>query len=109
MKTKMLFRATLLGVVTILLATSYAQARDAAPGYVQDRWGNIVTGGFGDCARSDYWESEMATIVGCDGVTVDAKVETIKGKPSGILTEIVMPSTAMFAFDSAELTEEGKK
>ena len=51
----------------------------------------------------------MATIVGCDGVTVDAKVETIKGKPSGILTEIVMPSTAMFAFDSAELTEEGKK
>ncbi|MEN8129812.1 MAG: OmpA family protein [Pseudomonadota bacterium] len=108
MNTKLLIRSALLGAVTTLLATSYAQARDATPGYLQDSLGNIVRSGSGECIHTGTWKPEMATIVGCDGVTVDAKVETIRGESSGILTEIEMPSTAMFAFDSAELTAEGK-
>lgn len=109
MNTKLLVRSTLLAAVTTLLATSYAQARDAAPGYAEDSWGNIVRSGSGDCVHTGGFKPEMATVVGCDGVTVDAKVKTTRGESSGILTTIVMPSTAMFAFDSAELTDEGKQ
>ncbi|MEN8167369.1 MAG: OmpA family protein [Pseudomonadota bacterium] len=106
---KLLVRSTLLAAVTALLTTSYAQARDEAPGYAEDSWGNIVRSGSGDCVHTGAWKPEMATVVGCDGVTVDAKVTTTRGEASGIVTEIVLPSTAMFAFDSAELTDEGKQ
>lgn len=109
MNTKLLVRSTLLAAATTLLATSFAQARDAAPGYAEDSWGNIVRSGSGDCVHTGAFKPEMATVVGCDGVTVDAKVTTTRGEASGILTTIVMPSTAMFAFDSAELTDEGKQ
>ena len=94
--------------VSTLFALNAAQARNDAPGYVEDSWGNILRNGSGECVHSSNWKSELATVVGCDGVTLDAKVETIRGESSGILAEIVMPSTAMFAFDSAELTAEGK-
>ena len=83
-------------------------ARDAASGYMTDSWGNVVRGGAGQCVHSSSWTSDDATVVGCDGATVDVTVETIQGDATGILAEVVMPSTAMFAFDSAELTSEGE-
>ena len=108
MNTKILVRSTLLGAVITVLTTGFVQARDETPGYVQDSWGNIVRSGTGDCVRTGSWKPEMATVVGCDGIVLKAQVETTRGESTGILTEVVMPSTAMFAFDSAELTEDGK-
>ena len=108
MNTKKLLSSTLAGVVSALLLTSFAQAEDRqAPGYAEDSWGNVVRSGAGECVRTGAWKPSNATIVGCDGVTLEVVVEMIQGKSSGILAEIVMPSTAMFAFDSADLTEEG--
>lgn len=94
-----------------LLATSavHAQNRGDAPGYVTDSNGNIVRSGSGDCWHSSDWKPEMATIVGCDGATLDTQVEIIKGAPSGLVTTIVIPEAALFGFDSAEFSEEGKK
>lgn len=109
MERKTSIHAIFLATATTLLTVNNAQARDTASGYLQDSWGNIVRGGTGECVRSSAWTPELATIVGCDGVTLDAKVETVRGDASGIVAEIVMPSTALFAFDSDELTPEGKK
>lgn len=94
-----------------LLATGavHAQNRGDAPGYVTDSNGNIVRSGTGDCVHSSEWKPEMATIVGCDGVTLDAQVEIIEGAPSGLITTVVIPEAALFGFDSADFSEEGKE
>jgi OOP family OmpA-OmpF porin len=93
-----------------LLAATFTQARaeDDAPGYVENTRGNIVRSGFGECVHTGYWKPEMANIVGCDGVTLDAPVEVIQGMPTGLVGAAVIPEAALFAFDSAELTDEGK-
>ena len=92
-----------------LLAVSVTVgADDASPGYVENSQGNILRSGSGECVHTGYWKSEMANIVGCDGVTLDAPVEVIQGMPTGLVGAIVIPEAALFAFDSAELTDEGK-
>lgn len=100
------------GVLTcVVLAAGAAHARDEAPapGYVEDPGGNILRSGSGDCVRTGTWKPGMATIVGCDGVVLDAPVEIIEGAPSGIAVLINVPAAALFAFDKAILTEEGKQ
>ena len=92
-----------------LVAATPLVLADEAPGYVESSQGNILRSGYGDCVHTGYWKSEMATIVGCDGVTLDAPVEVIEGEPTGLIGAIVIPEAALFAFDSAELTEDGKK
>ncbi len=93
-----------------ILATSavHAQRRGEAPGYVTDSDKNIVRSGTGECVHSSDWTPEKATIVGCDGVTLEAQVKTIKGAPSGLVSTVVIPAAVVFAFDSAEFSEEGK-
>jgi OOP family OmpA-OmpF porin len=86
-----------------------ARAADGSPGYVENTRGNIVTSGSGECVHTGYWKPEMANIVGCDGVTLEAQVEVIQGVPSGLVGQLVIPEAALFAFDKAELTDEGKK
>ena len=94
---------------TILLAGAVqAQSRGDAPGYVTDSYGNIVRSGAGECVRASTWTPDKATIVGCDGVTVDARVEIIKGAPTGLIATVVIPAATVFAFDSDEFTDEGK-
>ena len=107
---KKTFVSSVAGVLaSSLLAVSVtAGADDTSPGYVEDSRGNIVTSGSGDCVHTGYWKSEMANIVGCDGVTLDAPVEVIQGMPTGLVGAIVIPEAALFAFDSADLTDEGK-
>lgn len=85
-----------------------AQSRGSAPGYVTDSEGNIVRSGTGECVRSSDWTPDKATIVGCDGVTVEHVVDVIEGAPSGIVSAFVIPAAALFAFDSDQLTDEGK-
>jgi outer membrane protein OmpA-like peptidoglycan-associated protein len=86
----------------------YAGSRGGVPGYMTDSEGNILVNSEGDCVHTGSWIPEMATIVGCDGVTVDKSVELIVGQPSGLLTNVTIPAASMFAFNSADLTDEGK-
>lgn len=108
MKNTHAVKALLLAGAALSLS-SHTVARESAEGYLKDSWGNIVRSGSGECTHTGSWNAELANIVGCDGVKLDAKVQTVRGERSGILTEIVIPATAMFAFDSAELTDEGRK
>jgi OOP family OmpA-OmpF porin len=85
-----------------------AETREATPGYAQDSSNNIVRSGSGDCVHSGYWTPEDATVVGCDGVTLEAAIEIIEGAPTGLMAAITIPAAALFAFDSDELTAEGK-
>jgi OOP family OmpA-OmpF porin len=86
----------------------YAAPRGGVPGYMTDSEGNILVNSEGECVHTGSWTPEMATVVGCDGVTVDKTVELFVGQPSGLLTNITIPAASMFAFDSADLTDEGK-
>jgi OOP family OmpA-OmpF porin len=106
---KMLSRALELVVLSAVLASGSAVAADrTAPGYAEDSGSNVVTTGSGDCLRTGSWKPADATIVGCDGVVLDAPVEVIKGAPSGLVGAIVIPTAALFAFDKADLTADGK-
>jgi OOP family OmpA-OmpF porin len=107
---KKTFVSSLAGILasSLLAAAVTARADDGSPGYVENTQGNIVRSGSGDCVHTGYWKSEMANIVGCDGVTLDAPVEVIQGAPTGLVGAVVIPEAALFAFDSADLTDEGK-
>lgn len=109
---KKTFLSSLAGILLsslLLAAVTQVRADDGSPGYVENTQGNILRSGSGECVHTGYWKSEMANIVGCDGVTLDAPVEVIQGAPTGLVGAIVIPEAALFAFDSAELTDEGKK
>ena len=98
-------------VLAVMLAAGSvfaAENRDPAPGYAEDASSNVVKTGSGDCLHTGSWTEANATLVGCDGVVLNAPVEVIKGAPSGLVGAIVIPSAALFAFDKAELTEDGK-
>ena len=101
--------AGMLSCSVLAAAAVQAQSRDETPGYVTDRYGNIVRTGGGECLHTGSWKPENATIVGCDGVVLETEVEMIKGAPSGIVATAVIPGAALFSFDSAELTDEGKQ
>jgi OOP family OmpA-OmpF porin len=108
---KKMFDPLLKGILlSAVLAAGSTQtwADDGSPGYVENTQGNIVTSGSDDCVHTGYWKPDMANIVGCDGVVLDAPVEVIQGEPSGLVGAIVIPEAALFAFDSADLTDEGK-
>ena len=104
-------RYLLTGFLSSALLTAgimHAQSRVEVPGYVTDSEGNIVRSGTGECVHTRDWTPEMASVIGCDSVTLDAQVEIVEGAPSGIDSAFVIPAAALFAFDSAEFTEEGK-
>lgn len=86
-----------------------AHAREAAPGYVMDSYGNVAKSGYGECLHTGDWTPSMASVVGCDGATADTEVKMIRGSGSGLAVQVVMPTTAMFEFDSATLTDKGKE
>ncbi len=104
-----LLLTSILSLTVLAVSTVHAQNRDEARGYFQDSQGNIVTSEYGDCWHTSTWKPENATIVGCDGVVVEAKVEVIKGAPAGKVSKFVVPAAALFAFDSAGLSDEGKE
>ena len=106
---KMPVRALQAALLSALLVTGSAVAEDRiAPGYAEDSSSNVVTTSSGDCLHTGSWTAADATIVGCDGVVLNAPVVVIKGAPSGLVGAIVIPSAALFAFDKSDLTEEGK-
>jgi len=98
-----------LGVALLAAASvNAAETREATPGYPQDSGNDVVRTGSGECLHTGYWKPSMANVVGCDGVTLHRKINIIEGAPSGLIGAVAIPDAAMFAFDSAELTDAGK-
>lgn len=103
------FSRLLAGVVAsaMLITAASVHAREFS-GYASDGENNVIRSGFGDCVHTGYWAPADATVVGCDGVVVDATVEVLKGAPSGLVATIQIPAATLFAFDSNKLTDAGK-
>ena len=109
-KNKIIFSG-LLGLVSagaLFFGTVQAGPRGDASGYVTDSSGEIWRDSSGDCWHGSDWTPDDATVVGCDGVVLDAPVEVIMGEGTGVFVEITIPATTMFAFDKAVLSDEGK-
>jgi OOP family OmpA-OmpF porin len=98
----------LASALLVAASANAAETRESTPGYAQDSGNNIVRSGFGDCVRTGSWSSGDANLVGCDGVSLEADIEVIDGAPSGLIGAVQIPAAALFAFDSAELSAEGK-
>ena len=95
--------------IVLAAGIAHAEIRDSVPGYTEDTGGNVLRTETGDCVRTGNWKSENADVVGCDNYTLDAKVEIIKGDPTGYVNLFVIPAATLFAFDSAEVTEAGEQ
>lgn len=98
-------------VVTIALtlaSTPVLAERGSTAGYISDSTGNIVNSGTGDCVHSGSWSKSDATVVGCDGYVLDTRVEIIKGRGMDAISLISFPQAELFAFDSDQLSQEGK-
>ncbi|MDX1698210.1 MAG: hypothetical protein R3308_07970, partial [Thiohalobacterales bacterium] len=84
----------------------------AAPGYVDDSGASIVRTGFGDCLHTGRWSKENA-IAECDPDLVAVAAPPVEMAAVEVLVEkelkpIKLEADALFAFDSATLTEEGQ-
>ncbi|MFV1984460.1 MAG: OmpA family protein [Thiohalomonadales bacterium] len=109
-KNKNVIFSHIIGIIAFTLLTNTAFAeRERVPGYVTNSNGTIVRGSSGECVHSSTWKPKMATVVGCDGVILKAQMKSERGGASGVDKAYVIPAASMFAFDSAELTEQGKK
>jgi outer membrane protein OmpA-like peptidoglycan-associated protein len=98
-----------LALAILASGTLYAdEMRETTPGYAQDSSDNVVTTGSGECLHTGSWTPGMANVVGCDGVTLQPVIEVIEGAPSGLIAAVDIPAAALFAFDSADLSDGGK-
>ena len=98
----------------VLLAASFGLASGfvyADVGYVSDSSKSITRTGFGDCVHTTRWSEEVA-VVQCEPAVVAAReaaklaaVEVIMVKE---LKPVRLEADALFAFDSADLTDDGK-
>ena len=108
-KSAILFKMAVV-LVSAVLATGTAFAeRENVPGYSTDSNGTIMHDGAGNCIRTENWTPEKAVVVGCDGVVLKAPTENYKGGSTGVGATFLIPSASLFAFNSAELTEQGKE
>jgi OOP family OmpA-OmpF porin len=103
-----IWQAAAVATSLLIAGATGAETRDSAAGYVGDIEGSVLRTGTGECVRSGDWTPDKATVVGCDDVTLDAPVEIVVGQPTGIVEGFVIPAASLFAFDSAEVTPEGK-
>jgi OOP family OmpA-OmpF porin len=94
--------------VALGISTVYAETRDAPDGYAISSSSDIVRTTSGGCVHTSEWTQDLATIVGCDGVILEPEVRMIEGQGTGVVAEIIIPTAALFAFDSAELSSEGE-
>jgi len=84
----------------------------AAPGYVDESAKSIVRTGYGDCLHTGRWSVENA-IAECD-----PEIVALRDKPAAVaavevmvrkeLKPIRLQADALFGFDSAALTDEGR-
>lgn len=99
------------GLASIALASQIASAAETREmkGYVGDTGNNVVTSGSGDCVHTGFWDKADATLVGCDGYTLDTSIKVIEGEGLDTVSTITFPQAELFAFDSAELSDSGKE
>jgi OOP family OmpA-OmpF porin len=92
------------------LAVASGQSH-AVIGYVDDSQESVVRTGYGDCLRTQRWSVENA-VAECDPEIVAARdAVDVAAVEVVVRTErrpIRLESDTLFAFDSAELTENGK-
>ena len=84
----------------------------AAPGYVDESGTNIVRTGYGDCLHTGRWSVPNA-IAECDPELVAARDKTTEVAAVEVmirkeLKPIRLEADALFDFDSAALTDEGR-
>lgn len=79
----------------------------AAPGYVDNSGKSIVRTGFGDCLHTGRWSKENY-IKECDAVSEPVEVAAVEIVTRKELKPIRLEADALFGFDSAELTDEGR-
>ena len=104
---KPMFKGLLLAGLTVASGSGFA-----ATGYVDDSAKGIVRTGYGDCLHTARWSVPNA-IAECDPEIVAmrdkpaevAAVETVMVKE---LKPVTLAADALFAFDSADLTAEGR-
>ena len=99
---------SLLSASALLIGSVQAENRGAVPGYVTDSSGEIWRNSSGECWHGSDWTEADATVVGCDGVVLDAPIEVIIGQGTGVFADITIPAASMFAFDKSELNDDGK-
>jgi OOP family OmpA-OmpF porin len=97
----------LVSAAALLAGTAHA-ASGSTKGYAVDSTGNIWRDRAGDCWHGSDWTEADKTVVGCDGVTLDTTPEIIVGEGTGVITQIVIPAGALFAFDKSDLNEASK-
>ncbi|MDX2422346.1 MAG: OmpA family protein [Amphritea sp.] len=98
----------LLSASALLIGSVQAENRGAVPGYVTNSSGEIWRNSSGECWHGSDWTEADATVVGCDGVVLDAPIEVIIGQGTGVFADITIPAASMFAFDKSELNDDGK-
>lgn len=98
----------LLSAGALVIGAAQAETRDSPAGYVTDSAGNIYRDSAGNCWHSGTWTPEDATVVGCDGVELDAPNIVAIGEGTGVFADITIPAASMFEFDKADLSDEGK-
>ena len=106
-KNKIIFTGLLSLVTASALLTNTAQAD--VKGYVTDSSGEIWRNRLGECWHGSDWTPADATVVGCDGVTLDTSTKVIRGEGTGVVAQIAIPAGAVFAFDSSELNDNSKE
>ncbi|HEY5733305.1 MAG TPA: OmpA family protein [Gammaproteobacteria bacterium] len=86
----------------------------AAPGYVDDSGKSVVRTSSGDCLHTNRW-SEQNAVAECDPEIVAARDKPVKAEIAAVevmvrkeLKPIRLGADALFKFDSAVLTDEGR-
>lgn len=98
----------LLSASVLLAGSVQAETRVDVPGYMTDSSGGILRSSAGKCWHTGNFTPADATIVGCDGVELNAPIEMIKGEGTGLLADISIPAASMFGFDKADMSDSGK-
>jgi OOP family OmpA-OmpF porin len=98
---KSMIKGLLLAGLTVASGSSFA-----ATGYVDDSGKGIVRTGYGECLHTARWGEENF-IEECDPVAKAevAAVQTVMVKE---LKPVALEADALFAFDSADLTDQGR-
>ncbi len=103
-----LLQAAGFSILAPIMGSALAESRGTTPGYTGDSTGNIIVSGTGDCVHTGSWSKDKATVVGCDGYVLNAKVKIVKGEGLNAIWMISFPQAELFAFDKAKMTDAGK-
>ncbi len=83
----------------------------AAVGYAEDSSNSIIRTGFSDCLHTTRWSEEVA-VVECEPAVVAAREAAKLAAVEVVMVKAFKPvrlnAEALFAFDSAELSDDGK-